>query len=61
MEKQEKLTKAACKCGNKEVQDFSGYGASSDYVVHLYCRNCGCHLYRDKHYTAKAWEKYVES
>ena len=55
------MTRKKCSCGNEDVQDFSGYGASSNYVVHLYCRECGTHFYKGKIYSAKAWELFVEA
>jgi len=44
-----------CKfCGNKGTQNLSGMD-----LIHIFCPKCKGHYYRDKWYTRKEWEKWV--
>ncbi len=51
------MTKIKC-CKKKKVQDLTqGLGP----VRHYICKSCKSHLYKDKFYTKKEWDSWINS
>ncbi|MBN2402009.1 MAG: hypothetical protein JXN64_06395 [Spirochaetes bacterium] len=43
-------------CKHKGKQNISPYLGTEP---HYYCKACGWHLYKNKEYTKKEWEEYI--
>ena len=48
-------------CNHKTTSDFSFTEFSGEKVIHKYCNTCGMHFYRDREYTKKEWDSWIES
>lgn len=51
------MSKHSLSCGHNSISNFS---QNIKGFEHYYCNKCGMHYYKNREWTKKEWEIYVE-